>query len=63
MRCPNLSERERRLAILLRLGFSSKEIASIVNLETKSIEINRYRLRKKLQLDRGENLVSYLQML
>lgn len=63
MRCPNLSERERRLAILLRLGFSSKEIASIVNLETKSIEINRYRLRKKLQLDRGENLVGYLQML
>jgi len=63
MRCPNLSERERRLAILLRLGFSSKEIASIVNLEPKSVEISRYRLRKKLQLERSENLVNYLQLL
>ena len=63
MRCPNLTKRESRLAILLRLGFSSKEIANMVNLETKSVEINRYRLRKKLRLDRSENLVSYLQLL
>lgn len=63
MRCPSLSERERRLAILLRLGFSSKEIANIVSVEPKSVEINRYRLRKKLQLERGENLVTYLQLL
>lgn len=63
MRCPNLTKRESKLAILLRLGFSSKEIASMVNLETKSVEINRYRLRKKLHLDRSENLVNYLQLL
>ena len=63
MRCPNLSKRECRLAVLLRLGFSSKEIANMVNLETKSVEINRYRLRKKLRLDRSENLVNYLQLL
>ena len=63
MRCPNLTKRECRLAILLRLGFSSKEIANMVNLETKSVEINRYRLRKKLRLDRSENLVNYLQLL
>jgi DNA-binding CsgD family transcriptional regulator len=63
MRCPNLSKRECRLAVLLRLGFSSKEIANMVNLETKSVEINRYRLRKKLRLDRSENLVNYLKLL
>ena len=63
MRCPNLTERERRLAILLRLGLSSKEIAGLVNIETKSIEINRYRLRKKLRLDRNENIVQFLQLL
>lgn len=63
MRCTNLTKRECRLAILLRLGFSSKEIANMVNLETKSVEINRYRLRKKLRLDRSENLVNYLQLL
>lgn len=63
MRCPNLTERERRLAILLRLGLSSKEIAGLMNIETKSIEINRYRLRKKLRIERNENIVQFLQLL
>lgn len=63
MRCPSLSPRERRLAILLRLGLSSKEIASMMNLESKSVEMNRYRLRKKLKLDRSENIVHLLQMI
>ncbi|MBR1804148.1 MAG: response regulator transcription factor [Muribaculaceae bacterium] len=63
MRCPNLSEREKRLAILLRLGFSSKEIAHLMNVEPKSVEINRYRFRRKLKLDRSVNIVQYLQIL
>lgn len=63
MRCPNLTEREKRLAILLRLGFSSKEIAQLMNVEPKSVEINRYRFRRKLKLDRGINMVQYLQLL
>ena len=63
MRCPGISEREKRLAILLRLGYSSKEIGSLMNIETKSVEIGRYRLRKKLNMDRSENIVQYLQLL
>ncbi len=63
MRCPTLSPRERRLSILLRLGLSSKEIASMMSLEPKSVEINRYRLRKKLRLSRSENIVRFLQMI
>ena len=63
MRCPGISEREKRLAILLRLGYSSKEIGSLMNIETKSVEIGRYRLRKKLKMDRSENIVQYLQLL
>lgn len=63
MRCPGISEREKRLAILLRLGYSSKEIGSLMNIETKSVEIGRYRLRKKLKMDRSENIVHYLQLL
>lgn len=63
MRCSNLSEREKRLAILLRLGFSSKEIAQLMNVAPKSVEINRYRFRRKLKLDHGVNMVQYLQLL
>lgn len=63
MRCPGITEQERRLAILLRLGFSTKEIAMLTNREPKSVEIGRYRFRKKLRLDRSASLVQYLQLL
>ena len=63
MRCANLSEKEKRLAILLRLGFSSKDIAGMMNVEPKSVEVSRYRFRRKLKLDRSVNRVEYLQMI
>lgn len=63
MRCPTLTEREKRLAILIRLGYSSKDIASLMNVEPKTIEISRYRFRRKLKLDRSVNIVQYLQLL
>jgi DNA-binding NarL/FixJ family response regulator len=63
MRCSNLSEKEKRLAILLRLGFSSKDIAGMMNVEPKSVEVSRYRFRRKLKLDRSVNIVEYLQMI
>ena len=57
---PNLTESERRLANLLRQGFSSKYIASLMNITPKSVEISRYRLRTKLGLQRSDNLVQYI---
>ena len=63
MRCSNLSEKEKRLAIMLRLGFSSKDIAGMMNVEPKSVEVSRYRFRRKLKLDRSVNIVEYLQMI
>lgn len=58
---PELTPQERRLATLLRLGFSSKYIATLMNITPKSVEISRYRLRQKLRLDKGANLVNYIQ--
>lgn len=60
---PQLSENDKRLAALLRLGFSSKEIATLLNISPKSAEINRYRLRKKLNLNQGDSLVRFIQSL
>ena len=48
---PSMTENEKRLAVLLRLNLSSKEIASILNISPKSVEMNRYRLRKKLKVN------------
>lgn len=58
---PDLTPQEKRLATLLRLGFSSKYIASLMNITPKSVEISRYRLRQKLSLGKGDNLVNFIQ--
>lgn len=57
---PNLTQQEKRLATLLRLGFSSKYIATLMKITPKSVEISRYRLRQKLGLGRGDNLVNFI---
>jgi len=57
---PDLTQQERRLATMLRLGFSSKYIATLMNITPKSVEISRYRLRQKLGLAKGDNLVNFI---
>ena len=57
---PQLTPQEKRLATLLRLGFSSKYIATLMNITPKSVEISRYRLRQKLGLSKGDNLVNFI---
>jgi phosphate/sulfate permease/DNA-binding CsgD family transcriptional regulator len=57
---PGLSANDVKLAVLLRLGISSKEMATLLNISPKSVEINRYRLRKKMGLDKGANLTQFI---
>ena len=55
-----LSPREIKLAAFLRMNMSSKEIAKLLNITHRGVELARYRLRKKLKLERKQNLVEYL---
>jgi DNA-binding CsgD family transcriptional regulator len=55
-----LSPREIKLAAFLRMNMSSKEIAKLLSITTRGVELARYRLRKKLKLEREQNLVEYL---
>ena len=57
---PTLTAQERKLATLLRLGFSTKYIASLMYITPKSVEIERYRLRRKLGLKRSDNLITFI---
>ena len=57
---PTLTPGDLRLCALLRLNYSSKEIAKMLNLTLRGVEAARYRLRKKLNLDEEENLVSFV---
>lgn len=57
---PNLTSNDLKLCAYLRLNLSSKEIAPLLNISVKSVEIKRYRLRKKMDLDRETNLTDYI---
>ncbi len=56
----SLTEKEKKLCGLLRLKLSSKEIAGVTNITAKSVDMNRYRLRKKLELSYDQYLYSFL---
>lgn len=57
---PELSPRELKLCAYLRMNISSKEIAVLMNISTRGVEISRYRLRRKLKLTRDENLTDFI---
>ena len=57
---PSITEKDKKLCSYIRLGLSSKAIAGLMNITSKSVEIARVRLRKKLNLDAGTRLTSYL---
>jgi len=57
---PALTAHDLRLCAYLRLNLSSKEIAPLLNISHKSVEVKRYRLRKKMDLPREINLTDYI---
>ncbi len=57
---PSLTPNDLRLCAYLRLNLSSKEIAPLLNISVRSIEIKRYRLRKKMDLSHEKGLVEYI---
>lgn len=57
---PDLTPNDLKFCAYLRLNLSSKEIAPLLNISTKSVETKRYRLRKRLQLNHDDSLVNYI---
>lgn len=57
---PQLTPSDLRLCAYLRLNLSSKEIAPLLNISHKSVEIKRYRLRKKMSLTKKDNLIHHI---
>lgn len=56
----DLTPKDLKMCAYLRLNLSSKEIASLLNISVRGVEISRYRLRKKLNLPKDVNLVDYM---
>lgn len=57
---PDLTPADLRLCALLRLNYTTKEIARMQNLSLRGVEAARYRLRKKIDIQENEDLVSFM---
>ncbi|CAD0009161.1 histidine kinase [Flavobacterium salmonis] len=57
---PNLTPKDIKLCIYLKMNLSSKEIAPLMNISFRGVELHRYRLRKKLNLSQEDNLSKFL---
>ena len=60
---PDLTPRELRLCSYLKLNVSSKEIAQYLGISVRGVESLRYRVRKKLELSKGQDLVEFIMKL
>lgn len=57
---PDLTLNERRLCAFLRLNLTTKEISAVTHQSTQSINMARFRLRKKLRMEAEEDLIRFL---
>jgi DNA-binding CsgD family transcriptional regulator len=57
---PHLTQSDLKLCAYLRLNISSKEIAHLLNISLRGVEVRRYRLRKRLEMSTEDNLYEFL---
>jgi ligand-binding sensor domain-containing protein/DNA-binding CsgD family transcriptional regulator len=57
---PQLTAKDQKLCAYLRMNLSTKEIAPLMNISVRGVEISRYRLRKKLDLSSDVNLNEFM---
>lgn len=57
----DLSQSEVRLCALIRMNLANNEIATLLNIEPKSVKMARYRLKKKMRLEEDQDLNNYIQ--
>jgi len=57
---PQLTPKDLRLCAYLRMNLSTKEIAPLLNISPRGVEISRYRLRKKMNLSHDANLIEFM---
>lgn len=57
---PNLTPNDIKLCAYLRMNLTTKEIAPLLNISVRGVEVSRYRLRKKMNLSKDQNLIEFM---
>lgn len=58
--CPDLTANELKQAAYIRINLNSKEVANLMNVDTASVKMSRYRIKKKLQLSGDDSLTEFI---
>ena len=59
----NLSQNELKHCAYIKMNLSQKEVADLLYVQPKTVEVARYRLKKKLNLGPSDNLINFIQAL
>jgi DNA-binding CsgD family transcriptional regulator len=57
---PNLNQRELRVSLMVKLNYDTREIARSIGISTRGMESIRYRMHRKLNLDKHKSIKTYL---
>jgi len=57
---PNLNTREKKICLLVKLNYDTREIGRSVGISTRGMESIRYRLHRKLGLGKHQSIKTYL---
>ncbi|WP_166461183.1 tetratricopeptide repeat protein [Flavicella sediminum] len=57
---PKITVADQKICALIKLNFSSKHMAQLLNISVESVHSSRYRIRKKMNLERSDNLEEYI---
>ncbi len=57
---PQLTANDLRLCAFIKLNLNSKQVASLLNIAPSSVDISKYRLKKKLNLEKEDNLNDFI---
>ncbi|MCE7993295.1 MAG: hypothetical protein HEP71_15015 [Roseivirga sp.] len=57
---PDLSQTEEKHSAYIRMGLSTKEIARLMNISPSSVQVARYRLKKKLGPGKNTDIYQYI---
>ena len=57
---PNLNQRELRIGLMIKQDYDTREIARTIGMSARGMESIRYRMHKKLGLDKHKSIKTYL---